>query len=152
MLWLLLKIVLVFIVIGLTFVCVKHFRTKKKVQFYVDQGMSKLRGSDNFLIGSVSLTMEYETKKQAHIESGDRPWKPSILWSLDQLNDSRAPESYDAGKNKNVVTNLGGNVNINVGDPKLVQEILVTKNALVDKTNLFEGVFIRLFGKAFVFS
>ena len=114
--------------------------------------MTKLRASDNFLLGSVSLMIEMESKKRAHIKSGGRPWKPPILWILDQLEDSRATESYDAGKHSNVVTNLGGTVNILVGDPELVQEILVTKNAAVDKTNQFEGVFSKLFGKSFLFS
>ena len=42
-------------------------------------------------------------------------------------------------------------MNLFVGDPAIVQEMLVTKNAQIDKTGAFEGVFKNLFGRSFIF-
>ena len=41
---------------------------------------------------------------------------------------------------------------LTVGDPVAVQDMLVTKNAHVDKTELFERVVKSLFGNSFLFS
>ena len=60
--------------------------------------------------------------------------------------------AYDCGKVPNVLVNLAGNINLFVGDPAIVQEMLVTKNAQIDKTGAFEGVFKNLFGRSIVFS
>ena len=39
-----------------------------------------------------------------------------------------------------------------VGDPVAVQDMMVTKNAHIDKTELFERVVKSLFGNSFLFS
>ena len=50
------------------------------------------------------------------------------------------------------MANFGGNIHIQVSDPDMVQELLVTKNALYDKTGFLEGVFSKLMGHSFLFS
>ena len=39
-----------------------------------------------------------------------------------------------------------------VADPDIVQEMLVTKNAQIDKTGVYAAVFANFFGKSFLFS
>ena len=39
-----------------------------------------------------------------------------------------------------------------VSDPKVVQDMVVTKNAQIDKTGVFEGIFKNFFGSSFLFS
>ena len=51
-----------------------------------------------------------------------------------------------------MLSNMGSSVNIYVSDPAIVQEMLVTKNAQIDKPGTFNGVFKNLFGNSFLFS
>lgn len=39
-----------------------------------------------------------------------------------------------------------------ISDPGIVQDMVVTKNAQIDKTGAFEGIFKNFFGNSFVFS
>lgn len=39
-----------------------------------------------------------------------------------------------------------------VSDPDMIQDLLVQKNALYDKTGTLEGVFSKLMGESFLFS
>jgi len=39
-----------------------------------------------------------------------------------------------------------------VSDPDMVQDLLVTKNALFDKTGVIEGIMSKLMGESFLFS
>lgn len=61
-------------------------------------------------------------------------------------------EKYDAGKHPLLMMNTAGTLTLIVTDPVVIQDMLVTKNALLDKTGAFQGVFQNLFGKAFLFS
>lgn len=61
-------------------------------------------------------------------------------------------EKYDAGKYPFLMMNTGGNLTLIVSDPVAIQDMLVSKNALLDKTGTFKGVFQNLFGNAFIFS
>ena len=47
---------------------------------------------------------------------------------------------------------LSGRLVLSVGDPVAVQDMLVTKNAQIDKTWMFERVLKSLFGNSFLFS
>lgn len=60
--------------------------------------------------------------------------------------------SYDSAKDPVVVVNFGGNVHMMVSDPDMIQDLLVQKNALYDKTGTLEGVFSKLMGESFLFS
>ena len=39
-----------------------------------------------------------------------------------------------------------------IGDPEVVQDMLVAKNAILDKTGLMAGMFTNFFGNSFLFS
>jgi len=43
-------------------------------------------------------------------------------------------------------------VYVQVADPEVVQEMMTTKNAQIDKTGLHEALFKNLFGNSFLFS
>ena len=45
-----------------------------------------------------------------------------------------------------------GKLNLSIGDPVAIQDMLVTNGALCDKTGLFERVFSHLLGNSFLFS
>ena len=51
-----------------------------------------------------------------------------------------------------MILNFGGGPVLVVADPAIVQDMLVTKNAIIDKTGVFEGFFKNLLGKSFIFS
>ena len=51
-----------------------------------------------------------------------------------------------------MLVNLFGRINLFVADPGVVQDMIVTKNAQIDKTGEFEAVFSNIFGRSFVFS
>ena len=78
--------------------------------------------------------------------------KQTLLWLMDQHDPSKAEGSYDAGKIPTVMMNLGGKLMLYVADPAIVQDMLVTKNAQIDKTGVFENFFKNLFGNSFLFS
>ena len=45
-----------------------------------------------------------------------------------------------------------GTVFLSIGDPELVQDMYTTKNAILDKTGTYKGVFQNFFGESFLFS
>ena len=114
-----------------------------------------LEGYDSAPLGNVKGIFDYQKKKKAIENTDHTPLKPPMLWIMDQGKpetlDSKG-ENYDAGKAPNMLVNLAGNLNLFIGDPAIVQEMLVTKNAQIDKTGEFEGVFKNLFGNSFIFS
>ena len=61
-------------------------------------------------------------------------------------------DSYDSAKDPVVVVNFAGNIHLMVSDPDMVQDLLVQKNALFDKTGTLEGIFSKLLGESFLFS
>ena len=68
------------------------------------------------------------------------PLANPITWMLDQhVDQSGAQGSYDTGKMPNILYNLNGKVTLVVGDPEVVQDMTVTKNAKLDKTGDYEG-------------
>lgn len=74
-----------------------------------------------------------------------------LVWSFDQSTESKAFRSFDYTTTPNIVVNQGS-VQLFVGDPAIVQDMLVTKNAQIDKTGQFEGIFKNFFGSSFLFS
>ena len=61
-------------------------------------------------------------------------------------------DSYDSAKDPVTVLNIGSIITLMVSDPDMVQDLLVQKNALFDKTGIVEGVFSKLMGNSFLFS
>ena len=51
-----------------------------------------------------------------------------------------------------MVLNLAGNVILLVADPEMIQDLLVTKNSLFDKTGMQMAMFHTLFGSSFIFA
>ena len=45
-----------------------------------------------------------------------------------------------------------GRINLFIADPAAVQDMIVTKNAQIDKTGEFEAAFLNIFGRSFLFS
>jgi hypothetical protein len=104
----------------------------RRAKFYENQGMHLLKGYDNFFIGNIKQLIQFDKLKNECEEKGLKPLAPSLLWLLDQ----GAPEikdatglKYDAGKTPNVLFNTAGSLTLMIGDPAIVQEMLVTKNA-----------------------
>ena len=64
---------------------------------------------------------------------------------------SKAEGSYDAGKIPNIMMNLGGTLILNIADPDIVRDMLVTQNKYLDKTAIFDGIFKNLLGDSFFF-
>ena len=51
-----------------------------------------------------------------------------------------------------VAINVASNVMLLVADPDMVQDLLIKKNSLFDKTGNTEAIFQKLFGNSFLFS
>ena len=47
---------------------------------------------------------------------------------------------------------MAGSITLFVSDPEVIKDMVATKNAQIDKTGIFEGVFKNFFGSSFVFS
>ena len=150
--WLVLQVLFVLALVVVGLVCFKHFKAMQKANFYADQGMVKCRSLETFFLGNVKFLAEYAPIKRNAQVNNLTPEKNSLTWLADQHDESRAYGSHDAGKIPNLIFNLGGDINLFVADPEIVQDILVTKNSIVDKTGVFEDVFSDFFGKSFIFS
>ena len=64
----------------------------------------------------------------------------------------KGDKEYDAKDHPNLLMNMFGRINLLIADPAAVQDMIVTKNALIDKTGEIEAALINLYGHSFVFS
>ena len=83
---------------------------------------------------------------------GNRPLPIATSWINDQLDGEDKRGSYDASKDPVVVVNFGSNIHLFVADPDMVQDLLVTKNQIFDKTGTLQGAFSKMMGDSFLFS
>ena len=129
-----------------------HFLNKRKINFYRAQGVHALDGWDTFLIGHVSklLTFQSDQEKQRSKTNGN-PMKPPLSWLFDQSTDSKAPNSFDYSRHEVSVLNLMEPYLL-VSDPAIVQEMMTSKNGLVDKTGIYEMIFKNFFGRFFLYT
>ena len=77
--------------------------------------------------------------------------KPPLSWLFDQSTDSKAPNSFDYSRHEVSVLNLMEPYLL-VSDPVIVQEMMTSKNALVDKTGIYEMIFKNFFGRFFLYT
>lgn len=75
-----------------------------------------------------------------------------FTYLMDQSTESKAVNSFDCGEHPNVLVKTGLDISLLTADPSIIQDMLVTKNALIDKTGIFEGIFKNFYLNAFVFS
>ena len=108
-------------------------------------------GADNFFLGNTGQFDEYE-KARATLKGTDKPAiKPPMPWLLDQRSETKEADSFDFAKNQIQVFNLMGPM-ILISDPEVIQDMLLTKNAQINKPETFFGVMSNFLGKAFIFS
>ena len=111
-----------------------------------------LNGFDSFPLGNVKQFIDYEKRiKPAVIASGEKPIPPAISYTV-KNNVTRPGEKFDAGKIPLTLMNTGGRMSLVIADLAIIQDMLVTKNSLLDKTGAFCGAFKNLFGDSFIFS
>ena len=116
------------------------------------QGARMLNGFDSFPLGNVKHFIDYERRiKPAVIASGEKPIAPAISYTV-KTQATLPGETFDAGKFPLVLMNTGGRLSLIIADPAVIQDMLVTKNSLLDKTGAFCGAFKNLFGDSFIFS
>ena len=78
---------------------------------------------------------------------------PSFNWIFNQMQQSFDGKlEYDPKDHPNLLINMFGRINLFITDPAAVQDMIVTKNAQIDKTGEFEAAFLNIFGRAFLFS
>ena len=61
-------------------------------------------------------------------------------------------DSHDYAKMPNVCFTFASRHHLSIADPAAVQDMLVTKNSLLDKSGMFERLFKNLLGNSFLFS
>ena len=131
-LWLLQSVLIgFFLLVGLiaTFVCTKNRANKKRMQFYIDQGVYALPGWDKFFLGNVSIIGNYKKQKnEAKADPKLNPVLPIPPWLLDQSTESKAQGSYDYTSHQITALNIG-EPHLFVTDPEIIQEMMVSKNA-----------------------
>ena len=59
-------------------------------------------------------------------------------------------DEYDCTDIPNTLLNLAGNITLFISDAEVIKDMLGAKNAQIDKTGLFEGMFRNFFGRSFV--
>ena len=154
MIWLILLTLKSFgVLIGLLFVMLmwRHMKMKKTVKFYSDQGFYTLPGYDAFPLGNIDTVIRAAKEKEKRQQFGGDVLPMQLVWMMDQSTESKKIGSFDYTKNENVIINTGG-VQLLISDPNIVQEMMVNKNAQLDKTGQFIGIFKNFFGNSFLFS
>lgn len=83
----------------------------------------------------------------------EKPTPKSTMQSvLDQTTESKAEDSYDYAKNTVTVFNMGARPIMLIQDPEVVQDMMVTKNLLVDKNGSFSTAVNNYFGDGLLFT
>ena len=89
--------------------------------------------------------------KEARANPETLPYIPVMLLALDQSTESRQPFSFDYTKHSVELINVFEPFLI-INDPVIIQDMMVTKNAQIDKLATNEMTFKNLFGNTFLFS
>ena len=82
-------------------------------------------------------------------KDGLNPIEFPLLWLV---NKHEGGKKFDAAKYANIMANMGSNLTLFISDPEIVQDMISTKNASIDKTGEFEGIFKNFFGNSFLFA
>ena len=113
----------------------------------------KLTGFNTFFLGNAKFMLKLNEEQERAKTEGLRPLLPSMLWLLSHHeSDGGETKGYEAGRDPILIVNMGSEVNVFIADPEIVQEMLVTKNAEIDKTGAFEVAFKNFFGHSFLFA
>ena len=78
--------------------------------------------------------------------------KSTFNWALDQLDSTGKEDSYEPHKHPVVLFNFVGQVQIIISDPNIVRDMFLTKNQLIDKTDMLRVMFQNFYGDSFLFS
>mmetsp|Transcript_39650 Transcript_39650/g.51963 ORF Transcript_39650/g.51963 Transcript_39650/m.51963 type:complete len:209 (+) Transcript_39650:166-792(+) len=84
-------------------------------------------------------------------DAGGEPIKPLFSWLLDRTTGSQLQNSFDYSKNEVTVVDLLQPYLL-VSDPKIVQDMMISKNGQIDKTGDYEGLFRNFFGRFFLYT
>ena len=88
-------------------------------------------GAHNSLIGNAKQFKEYTEA----LKSCNEPLARGIHWVIRKHYSENGV--FDSQKHKVILTNVIGNVILNICDPKMAQEVFQAKNKYVDKTGIF---------------
>ena len=138
-----------FVVFVLAAFVYRHFKSQSIIKFYSDQGAVAIPGHQKFILGNIGMVIEYTQEKEQLKSKGGDPLPMPMLYVLDQSNEEKRFDYID--KHLIQVVNVAA-PEVYVSDPKVVQDMVVTKNAQIDKTGVFEGIFKNFFGSSFLFS
>ena len=110
-------------------------------------------GYDNFFLGNLKGgndgPKEFERRKQENL----KPVRNLICFSLDHLTFSKYEEdSFDYAQNPTQYINMGSSNFLFTSDPEVVQGMMLTKNAQIDKVDIQAGLLQNFFGDSFLFS
>ena len=121
-------------------VTVLHFRKMKRYAPYREQGVYLTPGYDKFPLGNLAQVTASVKEQERVKNEGLDPIRSPLHHMLDQLTESKEPNSFDYAKHSNIMMNLGISIML-IADPLTVQEIMVNKNAQVDKTGQRAALF-----------
>ena len=129
----------------------KHFKTQKKIQHYLAQGVYSPPGYDTFVLGHAPVYAKHQGMV-ASVAGTDKPALPHPLtWLLDQFTESKKDDSFDYTKNTVTVMSMMDPM-VFVSDPEVVHDMVVTKNATIDKDPVFYKAISPFMGEAFIFA
>ena len=124
---------------------------QKTIEFYRAQGVHAPPGYNRLIVGHLPDLRKVNNKAEALIGTDEPNHKNQIVATLDSTTESGADDSYDY-KN-NTVSILNFNVPfLVVSDPEVVQEMLVSKGHLVDKSGALADAWKNLMGDGFLMS
>lgn len=124
----------------------------KRVDYFVRQGFKTLPGYDTFFLGNIVTIGQFNKDKQHAQQTNGEIVQTLFTYLMDQSTESKAVNSFDCGEHPNVLVKTGNDISLITADPNIIQDMLVTKNALIDKTGIFEGIFKNFYLNAFVFA
>ena len=123
----------------------------RRVKFYEVQGVYALPGIDRFALGNIHQIMTYRKEKERVKKQQLDAIRPTFHWIFDNLTETKEVNSFDYGKNPLIVCRAGI-LMMFIADPDVIQDMVVTKNAQLDKTGMLAGMFQKFFGNSFLFS
>ena len=129
-----------------------HFKKLRTVEFYRAQGAYALPGYDRFLVGHSPLVLKWNEENSALIGTEKRAIKQVSQWIIDQTTESKAEDSFDFARHTVQIVNHAPGPVLYISDPLIIQDMMVKKNALMDKREAIGAAMKNFLGDGFIFS
>ena len=121
------------------------------MEYYRAQGVHAPPGYNRPIVGHLPEFIAARRYTDSLIGTEKPAPKSTVGAALDATTESKAEDSFDYTNNKVSILNLAQPILL-VSDPDIVQEMMVSKNNLIDKSGSYAQSWKNLLGNAILFS